>query len=160
MAVKYSDRDIDTFLRETKRLPSDYRTKIQLQEKRGHKQRELDVQGSNGNNFRLILRQNNFNVLDFSIILAIVPSDSSRLFRLRRYNGRSHEHTNHVEAKTFYEFHIHMATERYQELGTREDAYAESTDRYTDFHSALKCMLSDCAFEVQQEPQQSLFGED
>jgi hypothetical protein len=51
---------------------------------------------------------------------------------LRRHNGRSHEHTNQIEASTFYDFHIHMATERYQELGMREDAYAEATDRFGD----------------------------
>ena len=35
-----------------------------------------------------------------------------------------------MEASTFYDFHIHMATERYQEPGMRGDAYAEATDRF------------------------------
>jgi len=55
--------------------------------------------------------------LDFSIILAYCPEASNQLFRLRRYNGKSHEHTNTIEADKFYNYHIHTATERYQELG-------------------------------------------
>jgi len=66
---------------------------------------------------------------------------------------------NHIEKNTFYDFHIHMATVRYQDLGTREDAYAEPTDRFSDFHSALVCMLEDCGFDVQKGPKKKLFEE-
>ena len=69
-----------------------------------------------------MLRQNKINRLDFSVILAVRVPQSNLLFRLRRYNGKSHEHTNHIEGDTFYDYHIHMATERYQEIGTRKDA--------------------------------------
>ena len=55
------------------------------------------------------------------------------LFRLRRYNGRSHQHTNKIEEITFYDFHIHTATERYQDAGYAEEHFAEVTDRYVDF---------------------------
>ena len=113
-----------------------------------------------GNEFRLVLRQSSLNPLDFSLILAVCPKDTNQVFRLRRYNGKSHEHTNHIEANTFYDFHIHTATERYQELGTREDAYAEPTNRFSDFHSALRCVLADCRFEVPEDPQRTLFEED
>lgn len=58
---------------------------------------------------------------------------------------------------TFYDFHIHIATERYQEIGTREDAYAEPTDRYGDFHSALQCLIDDTSLNVPPEAQRSLF---
>jgi len=34
-----------------------------------------------------------------------------------------------------------MATERYQEIGNREDAYAEPTGRYSDICGALQCLL-------------------
>ena len=95
--------------------------------------------------------------MDFSIILAVCPVDSNQVFRLRRHNGKSHEHTNQIERSEFYDFHIHMATERYQYLGMREDAYAEPTDRYGDFEAALQCLLTDCGFEFPATPQQSLF---
>jgi hypothetical protein len=159
MTAKFSDQEIAHMVRERKRLPVDYQARLYLREKRGHKERELDLEGERRSQYRLILRQNNFNVLDFSIILAYRPPASTHLFRLRRYNGKSHEHTNHIKGSTFYDFHIHQATERYQEIGTREDAYAEATDRYSDFHSALRCLLEDCGFEHPEGAQKSLFGE-
>lgn len=115
--------------------------------------------GDAGNEFRLIFRQNKINPLDFSVILAVRVPGSSQIFRLRRYNGKSHEHTNHIEDVTFYDFHIHIATERYQERGTREDAYAEPTDRYGDFHGALRCLIDDANLEVPPESQGNLFEE-
>ena len=68
--------------------------------------------------------------------------------------------SNQIEASTFYDFHIHMATERYQELGMREDAYAEATDRFGDFDSALRCMVDECGFETQPDRNLRLFDED
>jgi len=159
MPAKYSDEQIAQMIAERKPLPEDYRSRVQLHNKRGHKERELDIVGEHKTQFRLILRQSNFNTLDFSIILALNPPDSSKLFRLRRYNGRHGEHTNQIEGNTFYDFHIHQATERYQESGGDEDAFAEPTDRYGDFHSALRCMLEECGFETPQGTQKSLFGE-
>jgi hypothetical protein len=159
MAARYSDQDIAQLIEELKPFPEDYRSRMQLRPKRGHKEQELDVQGANGSEFRLILRQSNFNPLDFSIILAYRPPNINILFRLGRYDGRSHEHTNRIEGNKFYDFHIHMATQRYQELGTREDGYAEPTDRFSDFASALQCMLNDCGFDIPEDPQGRLFEE-
>ena len=70
MADIFSDHDIELLLKEIKPLPEDYRSKIQIRPKRGHKERELDVQGVNGSDFRLILRQSLINPIDFSVILA------------------------------------------------------------------------------------------
>ena len=97
--------------------------------------------------------------MDFSVILAVRVPQSRRLFRLRRYNGKSHEHTNHIERVTFYDFHIHFATERYQEIGAREDTFAEPTDRYSDIGGALDCVISDANFEVPPGSQSVLFWE-
>ncbi|MCE5271174.1 hypothetical protein LLH00_07810 [bacterium] len=159
MAAKYSDTEITELISEKKVLGSDYRNKMKLREKRGHKEQEFDFFGENGNQFRLILRQNSFNALDFSIILAHCPAGSNQIFRLRRYNGKSHEHTNGIESDTFYDYHIHSATERYQELGAREDTYAEPTQRYSDFTSAVKCLFVDCNFDLPRNPQKNLFEE-
>jgi hypothetical protein len=159
MPAKYSDSEIDSMIREKKPLPNDYRSRIQLRDKRGHKERELDITGENGTLYRLILRQSDFNTMDFSIILAVNPAGSNQHFRLRRYNGKHGEHTNKIEGNTFYDFHIHYATERYQENGMQEDAFAEATDRYGDYNGALRCMLEDCGFELPQGTQSSLFGE-
>ena len=157
MAVTYSDREIAVLLQERKPLPPDWRNRILLRPKRGHDEQHLELTGDQGREFRLILRQNKINPLDFSIILAVRVPQSNQLFRLRRCNGKSHEHTNHIEDTTFYDFHIHVATERYQEIGTREDAYAEPTDRYGDFHSALHCLFDDTSLDAPPEAQRSFF---
>lgn len=160
MPVLLSDVDIARLLVETKKLPNDYRSRIQIKPKRDHKERELDIIGDSGSHFRLILRQSELNALDFSIIIAYKLPNSNTYFRMRRYNGKSHEHTNTLEKITFYDFHIHMATERYQqESGQREDTYAEPTDRYADMASAIQCMIDDCGFEVEPTSQMTLFNE-
>lgn len=159
MSITYSDQEIALLVGERKPLPADWRKQTIPKPKRGHKEQHLDITGEVENEFRIILRQNSVNMLDFSIILAVRVPKSSLLFRLRRYNGKSHQHTNHIEKVTFHDFHIHSATERYQEFGTREDAYAEPTDRYDDFGSALDCLMEDANFRAPHEPQKDLFGE-
>jgi hypothetical protein len=81
------------------------------------------------------------------VILGYIIPNTNQVFRLRRYNGKSHEHTNRLEQEKFYDFHIHTATERYQTAGWNEDGYAVPTDRYPDHHGALKSMFNDCGFE-------------
>ena len=114
------------------------------------------MEGEEGNEFRLILRRSKINALDFSVILAVRVPGSNRVFRLKRYNGKSHQHTNRIEDVTFYDYHIHFATERYQKLGQREDAYAETTNRYGDFHKALRCLISDANLVVAPGQQNKL----
>jgi hypothetical protein len=157
MSSFLSDEDIARLLKEKKALPEDYRARIQIRPKRGHKERELDVKGAEGSDFRVIFRQNLINPLDFSVILVYRPPKSNQLFRLRRYNGKSHEHTNFIEGETFYDFHVHEATERYQEIGGREDTYAQPTSRFSNLHQAVSCMFHDCGFEIPFDPQMKLF---
>lgn len=153
----FTDQEIGALISEKKPLPADYRTRIQIKSKKGHKEREMDLNGESGSEFRLVLRQSISNPLDFSIILAYRPPQSNILFRLRRYNGKSHEHTNIIEGSSFYDYHIHQATERYQQMGAREDSYAEKTDRFSDFQKAISCLVEDCGFEITRGTQGSLF---
>ena len=157
MPVTYSDTEIALLVVERKPLSQDWRARLRLRPKRGHAECDLDCTGDSGGEFRVILRQNTLNPLDFSAILAVHIPQSNRLFRLRRYNGKSHEHTNSIEGVTFYDYHVHMATERYQEIGAREDAYAEVTDRYNDLNGALDCLFGDAGFDVPPDRQMSLF---
>ena len=157
MAVTYLDREIESLVQEHKPVPADWLNQIRLRSKRGHDEQHLDLTGDAGTKFHLILKRNKINPLDFSIILAICAPSSNRIFRLRRYNGKSHEHTNHIEGVTFYGFHIHVATERYQQIGTREDAYAERTDRYGNFDGALRCLINDVNIGIPPERQGNLF---
>ena len=159
MPITYSDQEIALLVEERKPLPANWHKQTTLRPKRGHREQHLDITGEAENEFRIILRQSSVNMLDFSIILAVRVPKSSQLFRLRRYNGKSHQHTNHIENATFRDFHIHYATERYQEFGTREDAYAEPTDRYGDFGSALHCLMEDANVRAPHELQRDMFGE-
>lgn len=160
MAALFTDQEIDDMLAEAKPLPSGWRGGLVLKDRRGHKVGELPVQGANGKEYRLILRQNRHNPLDFSVILGVMPANSNQLFRLRRNNGKSHEHKNRLEGDRFYDFHIHAATQRYQENGQREDAYAFPTAEYQDFHGAKRSLLSACGFVKPDDDQASLLGED
>ena len=157
MAVIYRDDEIKGLVGERKALPSDWQVRTRMKPKRGHDEQHLDFGGEAGTRFRLILRQGRINRLDFSIILAVLVPQSTRVFRLRRYNGRSHEHTNQIERETFYDFHTHFATERYQELGAREDTYARPTERYGTFRGALDCLFADANVNVAARAQGELF---
>ena len=159
LAIRISDEEIDSLIRERKLLPDDYLLKLQLRVKGSHKRRDFDIVGENGNKFVIKLRQLTQNPLDFSVILGVYPENSSMLFRLRRYNGR-HCHNNRIERSGLDGFHIHMATERYQDLGAKEEGFAESTGRYSDLGGALECLFADCGFEKPGAPQMPLFEED
>ena len=117
MPLCLSDEDIQRLLEERKPLPKNYVQRLMLKPKRGHKEREMQVKGTSGSDFRVIVRQNDLNPLDFSVILAYQAPNSNQFFRLRRYNGKHGEHTNKLEEQRFYNFHVHTATERYQALG-------------------------------------------
>ena len=147
MTVTYTDEQIAILIEERKSLPKTWRMPVNFLDKRGHKTRDFNISGESENEFHLILRHNSINLLDFSVILAVQVPRTNRLFRLRRYNGKSHEHKNSVEKETFYDFHIHTATERYQVLeNKKEDKYAEVTDRYSDFSGAMDCLVEDAGF--------------
>ncbi len=120
MADFLSDQEVHALLAEEKRLPADYSHRFVLKLKRGHGEFELDLDGVDGSAFRVVTRRSNFNLLDFSVILAYRAPGSNQVLRLKRYNGKSHEHTNPIERQTFYDFHIHTATERYQRSGNRD----------------------------------------
>ena len=132
MTVTYTDQEIESLVLERKPLPADWRGRTQLVSKRGHEERHLDMTGDGGSEFRMILRQSTVNALDFSVILAVRVPQSNQVFRIRRYNGRSHEHTNHIEGGSFYDFHIHIATERYIRSSERGRTHTPSRQIVTE----------------------------
>ena len=156
MPADFSDDEIAQLISEPKQLPVDWRTRLDMRQKRGHKEQQLDLTGEFGSEFRIILRLSNANPLDFSAILAVRIPQSNRFFRLRRYNGKSHQHTNQIEGNTFYDFHIHTATQRYQDIGEREDTYAEITARYSSLAEAIGCMQQDVSLIAPMDDQLSL----
>lgn len=158
MPVQLSDAEIQKLLDEPKQLPLDYESRLRPKSKSGHEEAELQIEGLGGSAFRLIIRRSEFNPLDFSVILGYQPPDTNILFRLRRYNGKSHEHSNRLEGETFYKFHRHTATERYQEAGFREDTFAEADERFADLYEAMNCLFEDCGFQLPSGRQLGLFG--
>jgi len=152
-----TDQEIETLVLERKLLPDDYSASIELRTKRAHKEGEFSITGDEDHCFMVILRQSSFNVMDFSAILGYRLPKSNSIFRLKRYNGKSHEHTNILENERFYDFHIHIATERYQLQGPHEDLYAVPTDRFSNLTEAVHCLFDDCGFVFPRESQMQLF---
>ena len=114
--------------------------------------------GESGNRFQVLLRINVHNSRNFSAILKVCARDSNQTMNLRRYNG-DHEHTNRIERETFRGFHVHTATDRYQEAGWDAEAYAVLTDRYSNPFEALHCLMEDCNIIEPPGAQPSLFEE-
>lgn len=128
-----------------------------FKEKRGHKEYDIEVKRSDGSEFKIKIRQSIENPMAFSAILAYVPKAKTDWFILRRYNGKNHQHSNKLEREpSFYDFHIHTATERYQLEGMNEENFAEVTTRYADLNGAIGCLIADCNI-VSTNPQADLF---
>ncbi len=158
MEVFLTDKEIQELISERKQMtitPDElFRN---MRDKRGHKGSEHFIERSDGSSFVLKVRLSNENLLDFSAILGFIPSKSTKLFLLKRYNGKSHEHRNKLEKTNgFYDFHIHTATERYQREGVKEEYFAEVTDRYSTVQEALNCLINDCNVVLPQNSQLNL----
>lgn len=119
-----------------------------------HREAKAEVTGAAGSIFVVIVRQAVLDPSDFSVILGYEPPSSTAIFRLRRHNGSSHDHPNRLEGTVVTGFHVHLATERYQAAGFKEDGYAEPTNSYSDLPGAIRHMLQIANFEP--PPQTSL----
>jgi hypothetical protein len=149
MEIFLSDKEITELINEEKIINSEVSELLKMKIKKAHKENELTINRLDGSCFKIIIRQNTENQLDFSVILGYIPPNRNDVFILRRYNGKSHEHTNRIEKeKPFYDYHIHSGTERYQEEGPREEYFAEATSRYADIHGALNCLINDCNIKL------------
>jgi hypothetical protein len=143
-----TDEQTAALLQQEKSVPSGLRPLSRLVEKNRCNRRDYDVPRplASGDRFVILVRQNMLNRFDFSAILGYRLPGVNTIFRLRRYNGKSHYHSNPIENERFRDFHIHMATERYQKLGAKEDHFAIMDRRYSDLDGAIDCLLFDCGF--------------
>ena len=147
-----SDSQIETLIQECKLLPMEWSQKFIQVEKKGHTEFHLSVPGNAGRKFEIIRRESNFNSANFSVVLGVYFPGDNECFRLRRYNGNNHTHTNQIEKIEVCGFHIHMTTEKYQRKHLQDeriqiDGYAESTTRYKDIEGALRCLIKDANFQ-------------
>ncbi len=115
--------------------------------KGAHRETQQSVTTDEGSSFRLIVRQSTFDPLDFSVILGYELPETTRVFRLLRHNGNSHDHPNRLEQTVARGFHVHLATERYQLAGYEEDGYAEMTNSYGDLAGAIRSMIAVANFK-------------
>ena len=157
MNITYSDQEIAALVQERKVLPDNKHSKFSKTRNRGNDEYRLNITGEEENKFQVIVRMSVFNKLNFSVILGVKVPPPKKLFRLKRYNGDYHLHTNTIEEQEVEGFHIHTATERYQVNGVREEDYAEPTKRYYDVNGALKCLFADANFEDPYALQGNLF---
>jgi hypothetical protein len=158
--IRLKDSQISQLINEQKFLPSEFRDSLlgkKIKEQDAHRRGELKVEGGQGSTFFILTRMNKLNPLDFSVILAYEFPDSTGRFLLRRYNGKSHWHTNQLDRERFRDFHIHYATERYQEASYPEESYAQVTNRYSDAYQALDCLIQDCGFVLPADEPMKLF---
>ena len=145
------DDELDRLFNEKKILPKDYHRRIRTYAKSGTKyeQEGLTTEGNEGHTFAIALRKNRMDPFDFSIILRYRDDGTGLWYNLARYNGRSHKHTNKLEGTSFYDFHIHKATQRYQENGLKIESFAEVTNRYNSFAGAVDAFIGDFNFVVE-----------
>ena len=108
-----TDEQIKDYIEERKIIPKIF--KPSLRSKKFSFEFRQESIGALGNVFKIIVRQNKFNPLDFSVIFGVLIG--GKLFRIKRYNGDSHGHINKLEKIKIEGFHIHKATQRYQENG-------------------------------------------
>jgi hypothetical protein len=146
-----SDNQIAELLDEKKPVPKSWRSKLLPKKKNNafHKERELKIKTESGNRFILFVRENLGLANDFTVGIRFVSATGVN-YCLRRYNGNSHKHTNHLERmngevnQSFAgEFHIHYATERYLKCRKRIDGYAEPTNQFSSLQTALDSIVAD-----------------
>ncbi len=169
--ASYTDREIDDFVNEIKTLPLAWETQLKTKVISTTKTWELTVPGSNQysqadgevtqNEYKVIIRQNLINNLNFCVIFGLYIREMDRLVNIRRYDGKYHAHTNKVESVMLpVDYHIHKLTYRYQEVNhLADDGYAEVTDKYSDLNEAINLMLSECSFHFSPDQQFPLNGQ-
>ena len=143
-----TDQRIAELLGEAKVLPSGLlvASKPMLM-RNGHYQKGFEFDAKSGNRFVVKIRQSSLNPMNFSAILGYVIPGTYTVFRLRRYNGKSHFHSNVLEKQpAFYDYHVHTATERYQRARLDPDHFAEITTRFWDLESAINSLVNECGF--------------
>jgi len=137
-----------------------------VKEKDGHQQFnfKLVAEDGTGHEFELYKRQNLRPGMedDFSCGISWVAPNGETL-TLKRYNGPSHDHENHLEkVRLGLNCHIHIATEKYLKANKKAEGFAQVSDRYKTLDGALHCLVSDCKIHgIQTSPdktnQETLF---
>ncbi len=151
---QYTDAWVASMLSDPKPFPKDWRKKLALKDTRGGREASIWLDSLHGYSFKVTLRQNKFNRLNFGVFLFLFRPSSRSLIHLLRYDGKYHDHLNSIEQERIInEFHIHQFTERYFEKYGFEkmDGWAYTTNRYQDLNGAFRCLIEDASLELPEE---------
>lgn len=137
MAIIISDRERDKLIKTIKK-PVNKIASIIPKKKSNVKYKEFDIAlfDSENNQYKMIIRRNIIDPFDFSILLRYFHRDAKIWRTIVRYNG-CHVHVNKLERKKIECFHIHTITEKYQKADFREEGYAELTQSYCSYDTAI-----------------------
>lgn len=116
--------------------------------KAGHEQLNYraNATDNSGRKFEIYKRQNLREGMedDFSCGISWV-APNGETFTLKRYNGPSHNHPNHLEKERLgYECHIHVATEKYIKANRKAEGFAVATRKFNTLEGAFHCLVKDC----------------
>ncbi|ADI73570.1 conserved hypothetical protein [Methanohalobium evestigatum Z-7303] len=147
-----SDDEIKQLIEDEKPLKSETINSINsnLKFKNQAKRWEYELISESGNKFEIKIRINDNHPYNFTVILQY-KDEKGHIYRLRRYNGK-HTHQNKIENNRFRDFHIHKATQKYQENGHEIDGYAEVTNSYDNWEDAFQTMIKECNFKLDNRP--------
>lgn len=78
-----TDEEITALISEPKIVTANWFSRLEAKDKGHfqHKEKEVEIKGVNGSLFRIVIRQNKLNVLDFSIILTYRQKDSNLVIK-------------------------------------------------------------------------------
>ena len=83
--AQLSDKEIEALVGVPKPLPTNFRRQLRPRTRpysSQHEEAQLEVPVENTGTFRVIIRKNRINPLDFSVILGYVPPERLKLFHL------------------------------------------------------------------------------
>ena len=80
MVILLADDKIQSLIDEEKRVSLKLSDFIPFKNKKGHKEQEISIKRNGGSEFKIIIRQNKTDPLNFSVILGYIPKNLNRLF--------------------------------------------------------------------------------
>jgi len=154
-----TDDEIQELIDEFK--PWSGRQKVGFKTEEGHRRFDKDITTDSGNHFRVFLRQNVREPLDFSIGLVYCNRTTGENIRIFRCNGPFHSHPNKIEKTQIpTTSHVHKATERYINAGKKADSWAYETDEFYDIETALLYFAKVCNISpvpyINKKPSESM----
>jgi len=153
-------------LRNCSRAPSASKTPQAREKQEGkHLRRDYRVVSDDGeHHFALFTRQSTRIAEGFSAGLLWHAKTGEEVILLR-CNGSDHPHPNALERERIeFQYHVHLATERYIQANRKPEGYAEETQAYRTLAGALHHLAQRAHIQgLQTQPdkalQPGLFGD-